>query len=156
VFEIAAGPGVDQRGGRQEIALVVVASAIGKDQVFDSISTAANTRYEVVGVRCPAERLATVKTAPGLLVGQTFASALGGVSRSCPKRWRRRFCSSVATLLIVATILVQCSSTSGRISGASRRSWSPAPGRSREIPSDDEVFDRYGDLYGLDDVGASW
>jgi hypothetical protein len=77
VFEIPAGPGVDQRGGRQEIALVVVASAIGKDEVFDSINTAANTRYEVVGIRCPAKRLATVKAAPGLQVGQTFAQRLG-------------------------------------------------------------------------------
>ena len=77
VFEIPVGPGVDQRGGRQEIAFVVVASAIGKDEVFDSINTAANTRYEVVGVRCPAERPATVKTAPGLQVGQTLAQRLG-------------------------------------------------------------------------------
>jgi hypothetical protein len=62
VFEIPVGPGVDRRGGRQEIAFVVVASAIGKDEVLDSINAAAKTRYEVVGVQCPAERLVTVKT----------------------------------------------------------------------------------------------
>jgi hypothetical protein len=68
-------PGIG--GGRQEIAFIVVASAIGKDEVFDSINAAANTRYEVVGVRRPAERLATVKTAPGLQVGQALAQRLG-------------------------------------------------------------------------------
>ena len=131
MFEILFGPGVDQRGGRQEIALVVVASAIGKDEVFDSINTAANTRYEVVGVPCPAERLATVKTAPGLQVGQTLAQRLGRGQPVSPEKVAVKVLSSVATSLIVATILVQCSSTSGRISGASRTSWSPAPGRSR-------------------------
>ena len=31
----------------------------------------------MVGVRCPAERLAAVKTAPGLQLGQTIAQRLG-------------------------------------------------------------------------------
>ncbi len=78
VFEISVGPGIDQLGGRQEIAFIVVASAIGKDEVFDSINTAANTRYEVVGVRCPAERLATVKAAPGLQVVDPRAAPWAG------------------------------------------------------------------------------
>jgi hypothetical protein len=39
-------------GGRQEIAFIVVASAIGKDEVFDSINTAANTRYGSNLLRC--------------------------------------------------------------------------------------------------------
>ena len=64
-------------GGRQEIALVVVASAIGKDEVFDSINAAADTRYEMVGLRCPAERPAAVKAAAGLQVGQALAQGLG-------------------------------------------------------------------------------
>ena len=83
VFEIPVGPGIDQRGGRQEIALVVVASAVCKDEVFDSINAAADTRYEMVGVRCPAERPATVKQR------LACSSALAqGLSRSQPKRWR--------------------------------------------------------------------
>jgi hypothetical protein len=77
VFEIPVGPGVDQRGGRQEIALVAVASAVGKDEVFDSINAAADTRYEMVGLRCPAQRPATVKAAAGLQVGQALAQGPG-------------------------------------------------------------------------------
>ena len=73
-------------GSRKEIAFIVVASAIGKDEVFDSINTAANTRYEVVGVRCPAEWLATVKTAPGLQVGQTLAQRLRRGQPASPEK----------------------------------------------------------------------
>ena len=51
VFVVPVDPGIDQRKDRQEITLVVVASAIGKDEVFDSINATANTRYEVVGIR---------------------------------------------------------------------------------------------------------
>ena len=88
MFDFTVGPDFDQRGGRQAIALVVVAGAVGKDEVFDSINAAADTRYEMVGVRCPAERPATEKAAACLQVGQPLAQSLGRGQPVPSERWR--------------------------------------------------------------------
>jgi hypothetical protein len=50
VFEIPVMPGVDERRGWEEIALVSVASTVGKDEILDGINTAADTRDEMVSL----------------------------------------------------------------------------------------------------------
>jgi hypothetical protein len=108
-----------QRGAPgEQVALVVIAPPVGQDQVLHRVDAAADPRDEVIGLRGAAERLAAVEAAAILQSDDAVAQRTGGRTRSDPNRCRCRFSSSGAASLISATILVQCSSTRGRISGA--------------------------------------
>ena len=74
------------RGTGEQFALVVVALAVGQDQVLDGVDAAADPRDEVIGLWRGAEGPAAVKALAVLQGGDAVPQCPGGRSRSEPNR----------------------------------------------------------------------
>ena len=81
---------------------------------FSCVDAVADPQDEVVGLWSAAERVVAVKAAAALQGRDAVSQRVGRKNPVCPNRWRCRFSSALATPLISATILVQCSSAKGR------------------------------------------
>jgi hypothetical protein len=108
-----------------------VAQLMCDDGVLHCVVRPPRPGHKVIDRRHSFDRLLAIETQPVRRSVRSCRNGEGKATRSAPNRWRRRSSSITASLFRSATMRIQCSSTRGRRSGASRTSWSPAPSRSR-------------------------